>query len=151
MSASGGQLCARARFWASLRIDGELSELEGALLDAHIAKCADCAAFAAFAETATTALRAVPQARPAPVSVPYPASPRRVFAGVVAAAVVVGAALLGGLGDGSHASPSGSALSAVRSISVVANTDTPDQLRRLRRTALLNARPLPREISAEPA
>jgi len=151
MSASGGQLCARARFWASLRIDGELSELEGALLDAHLARCADCAAFATFTRTSTTALRAVPLTRPAPVSVAYPASPRRVFAGVLAAAVVVGAALLGGLGDGSHSTQTGSVISAVRSISVVANTDTPDQLRRLRRTALLNARPLPREISAEPA
>ena len=39
---------------------------------------------------------------------------------------------------------------AAGSISVVSNAETPDQLRRLRRTALLNARPLPREISAEP-
>jgi hypothetical protein len=150
MYASGGQLCARVRFWASLRIDGELSELEEALLDAHLARCADCAAFATGAAASTAAIRAVPLASHAPVSVSLPASPRRVFVGIVAAAVVIGAALLGGLGDGSRRTEAASSLSAVGSISVVSNAETPDQLRRLRRTALLNERPLPREISAEP-
>src|SRR4249919_1457869 len=103
MQIAGGQLCARARFWASLRLDGELSELEGALLDAHLARCADCAAFASGAAASTAAIRAVPLVAHAPVSVSLPASPRRVFVGIVAAAVVIGAALLGGLGDGSRA------------------------------------------------
>jgi hypothetical protein len=151
MSASGGQLCARARFWASLRIDSELSELEGALLDAHLALCAECSAFSTGSEASTVALRTVPLVVGPAISVAYPASPRRVFAGVVAAAVVVGAALLGGLGDGSHPTDSAGLRSAIRSVSVVTSVDTPDQLRRLRRTNLLNARPLPREISAEPA
>src|SRR6266851_5622975 len=150
MSVSGGQLCARARSWASLRIDGELSELEGALLDAHVARCAECAAFTAGIDASTAALRAVPLAAPAPVSVVLPASPRRVFAGVVAAAVLVSVALLGGLGDGPGSTRSGSSLAA-RSVAIVANPETADQLRRLRRTTLLNARPLPREVSAEPA
>jgi hypothetical protein len=150
MSDSGGQLCARARFWASLRIDGELSELEGALLDAHVARCPDCAAFVAGAATSTAALRALPLASHAPVAVVRPASPRRVFAGVVAAAAVISIALLGGLGDGARSGQSGTVLAA-RSVAVVATAETPDQLRRLRRTSLLNARPLPREISNEPA
>jgi len=64
---------------------------------------------------------------------------------------VIGAALLGGLGDGSRSTQAGALLSAARSVSVVANADTADQLRSLRRTTLLNSRPLPREISAEPA
>jgi hypothetical protein len=38
-----------------------------------------------------------------------------------------------------------------RSITSLTLGATPDQLRRLRRTTLLNARPLPREISGEPA
>lgn len=151
MNASGGQLCARARFWASLRIDDELSELEGALLDAHVSSCAECAAFLAGSEASTAALRAVPAVAHVPVSISFPATPRRVFAGVVAAAVVVGAVLLGGLGDGSRTTEAGSLLAAARSIAIVSSADTPDQLRRLRRTALLNARPLPREFSAEPA
>jgi hypothetical protein len=33
---------------------------------------------------------------------------------------------------------------------VVASFETPDQLRQLRRTALLNQRHIPREIAAEP-
>ena len=35
-------------------------------------------------------------------------------------------------------------------VAAVAMTDTPDQLRRLRRTSLLNQRPQPHEFSAEP-
>jgi hypothetical protein len=150
MSDSGGQLCARARFWASLRIDGELSELEGALLDAHVARCPDCAAFVAGAATSTAALRALPLESHAPVAVVLSASPKRVFAGIVAAAAVISIALLGGLADGSRSGQSGSVVAA-RSVAVVATAETPDQLRRLRRTSLLNARPLPREISNEPA
>lgn len=36
------QVCGRAREWSSLRLDGELSDFEGALLDAHLARCAGC-------------------------------------------------------------------------------------------------------------
>jgi len=36
-------------------------------------------------------------------------------------------------------------------VAVVASVETPDQLRRLRRTTLLNERRLPRDLSAEPA
>src|SRR6476469_1307277 len=98
MNASGGQLCARARFWASLRLDGELSELEGALLDAHLAQCADCGAFATSAEASTAALRDASPDVVAHIAVSLRPSPRRVFAGVVAAAAVISLALLGGLG-----------------------------------------------------
>ena len=72
MSASGRQLCARARFWVSLRIDDELSELEDALLDAHLADCADCAAFATGADASTGALRAVSLVSRAAVTVALP-------------------------------------------------------------------------------
>jgi hypothetical protein len=150
MTAPGGQPCARARFWASLRIDDELSELEGALLDGHVARCADCAAFAAGIEASTAALRAVPAASHTPVAVAFRAPPGRVLAEMIAAAVVIGAALLGGLGDGSRVTNVGALPSAGPSIAVVAGAEAPDQLRRLRRTTLLNARPLPRELSAEP-
>ena len=150
MSASGGQLCARARFWASLRLDGELSELEGALLDAHLAQCAECGAFATGAEASTAALRAASPDVVAHISVSLPPSPRKVFAAVIAAAVVISLALLGGLADGSRSTSGGSALSA-RAVATVASAETPDQLRRLRRTNLLNARRLPHETSYEPA
>src|SRR4051794_6877947 len=50
--------CDRARTWASLRLDGELSELEAALLDAHLKRCARCAEVAAGLEGVTRAVRA---------------------------------------------------------------------------------------------
>ena len=141
------QLCARARFWASLRLDGELSELESALLDAHLARCAACSAVAREFAASTDDLRARPLERVAPVTVRHARSPRRVFVGVAIAAVVAVGVLLGGLvrGQVSH-----DALPAPHRVAVVASLDTPDQLRMLRRTTLLNQRRLPRDISAEP-
>ncbi len=147
MEVSEGQLCARARFWASLRIDGELSELEGALLDAHLARCAACAAVTADFGVATQALRDAPFERPEPVVIKTRSAPRRVLVGAMIAAVVATGALVGGLvrGQVSH-----DAVGAPHVVAVVASFESPDQLRRLRRTTLLNARKLPRDIAAEP-
>ena len=36
--------CERAREWASLRLDGELSQFESAMLESHLARCAACQA-----------------------------------------------------------------------------------------------------------
>ena len=47
-------LCERARGWVSLSLDGELSEFERALLDAHLGRCAECSVFAADTGAATT-------------------------------------------------------------------------------------------------
>jgi ABC-type glutathione transport system ATPase component len=55
--------CERARQWASLRIDGELSELEDALLEKHLEGCASCSAFAVRLAATTEAVRAVPLER----------------------------------------------------------------------------------------
>ena len=140
MSTSGGQLCARSRFWASLRLDGELSELEGALLDAHLARCPDCAAYAAGSDAATAALRATPLEVTKPLVVPVHRPGRRAVALITAAALVGVAAVLGALGDASR-STNGSPV-AGRAVAVVATVETPDQFRRLRRTTLLNARPM---------
>lgn len=142
-----GQLCARARFWASLRIDGELSELEGALLDAHLARCAVCRAVAADFVTATGTLRSAPLERPAPVGVPSRRAPRRLLATALVAAVVVLGAIAGALVRGDN---SRNVVQAPHVVAAVAMTDTPDQLRRLRRTSLLNQRPAPHEFTAEP-
>lgn len=141
-----GQLCARARFWASLRIDGELSELEGALLDAHLGRCADCREVVAGFTGATEGLRAAPFAVPPPMAVAGSRAPRRVLAGAVIAAVVVLGAIAGGLVRGGGAEVS----SVPHAVAVVASVETPDQLRRLRRTTLLNMRPIPRDMAAEP-
>jgi predicted anti-sigma-YlaC factor YlaD len=149
MTAATGQLCARARFWASLRVDGELSELEGALLDAHLARCADCSAYAAGVAGTTAALRNAPLLASAPIVIEVPARPRRLVAGFVAATIVVLAAVVGGLVH-ENVSPGGTTTVGARNVAVVSTVETPDQLRRLRRTSLLNERLVPRDISREP-
>jgi predicted anti-sigma-YlaC factor YlaD len=52
--------CERARAWASLRLDGELSELEEALLAAHLARCAACCEYEETVAGAVAVLRAQP-------------------------------------------------------------------------------------------
>src|SRR4051812_21874780 len=145
MEVSGGQLCARARFWASLRIDGELSELEGALLDAHLARCADCSTLVEGFSSSTAVLRSARVERLAPVALDLPRSPRRIVALVAVAAVVLLGVVTGGMvrGQLSHDA-------APRAVAAVASFETPDQLRALRRTTLLNSRKLPRDLVAEP-
>jgi predicted anti-sigma-YlaC factor YlaD len=149
MTAATGQLCSRARFWASLRVDGELSELEGALLDAHLGRCADCRTYAEGVAGATAALRSAPLERATPIVVAAPARPGRIVAGLVAATLVVLAAVVGGL-IRENVTGAASTVGATRNVAIVATVETPDQLRRLRRTSLLNQRLVPRDISREP-
>ena len=52
--------CDRARQWASLELDGELSSFERALLENHLAGCPACAEFRAEIGGLTGALRAAP-------------------------------------------------------------------------------------------
>jgi putative zinc finger protein len=68
--------CERARQWASLRIDGELSELEDALLEKHLEGCASCSAFAIRLAATTEAVRAAPQEQP---KIEYPRFERPVI------------------------------------------------------------------------
>ena len=56
--------CAQACQQLSLRADGELSEFETVLLEAHLAVCADCRAFEKGVTGSTTLLRAVPLEQP---------------------------------------------------------------------------------------
>ena len=66
-----GVLCERARTWAALAPDGELSELERKLLDAHVQRCAACAYFAVeVAAVASRAARRRAAAAAAPLVVP---------------------------------------------------------------------------------
>ena len=52
--------CDRIREWVSLEVDGELSRIEQALVERHLAACAECAAFAADVGGFTQALRTAP-------------------------------------------------------------------------------------------
>jgi anti-sigma factor RsiW len=56
--------CERARAWVSLGLDGELSQLEQALLAAHLRRCEPCAASAAEARALAAELRSAPLERP---------------------------------------------------------------------------------------
>ena len=63
--------CERARECASLRLDGELSEFEQALLVAHLARCEPCRSFAHELEAMTEHVRSTPLVRlDQPVALP---------------------------------------------------------------------------------
>ncbi len=95
--------CDRARQWASLKLDGELSELETLLLERHTSSCAACREWQAGIDRATALLREAPVEQPTrrfvqerAAGVPFPLRYRLAVAGVAAAAVlgsILGAAL----------------------------------------------------------
>jgi anti-sigma factor RsiW len=98
--------CERVRQWASLRVDGELSELEDALLEKHLEGCPTCSAFAAGLTRTTEAVRAVPLERP---DIDYPRFERPVIrlpvGKRVAIVAVAAAAALGAFVGSSLQSP----------------------------------------------
>jgi hypothetical protein len=66
-----GVLCERARSWAALAPDNELSELERKLLDAHLVRCAGCTRFAERVSAVAEELRSASLERPTyPIAVP---------------------------------------------------------------------------------
>lgn len=87
--------CDRARQWASLGLDGELSELERSLLDAHLARCPECARVVGEVRAVALRMRAEPLVQPAlPVVLPRRRTRARAFQiGVAAATVAVGISL----------------------------------------------------------
>jgi anti-sigma factor RsiW len=92
--------CDRAREWISADLDGELSEIERALLRVHVAGCASCAEHVRAVAGATVQLRfaALEQPELAPFAVPRGSRVSlRTVQAVAAAAAVAGAAGLGTL------------------------------------------------------
>lgn len=133
------QLCERARAWASLRVDGELSELESALLDAHLGRCAACRSFATGAEGVAAALRSAGVQQPTPLVLaarPARRTGLRALQVAAAVAIVASAGVLA-----AFAGPSQTA--AAKPVSMVAGLDTPDRLRELRRPALIGQSRVP--------
>jgi predicted anti-sigma-YlaC factor YlaD len=53
-------VCERVRGQISLRLDGELSELESRMLESHVARCGECAAYEADVVSLTAWLREAP-------------------------------------------------------------------------------------------
>jgi predicted anti-sigma-YlaC factor YlaD len=136
--ARTGQLCDRAREWASLRADGELSELEGALLDAHLKRCLGCRAFADDIAGVTDALRAAAlEQLTAPVVLPRRTRVSlRTFQASAAAAAVLMAAGLGSL-FGVLRSDGGARPHAPHFATVVAFDESANTMRALRREGLI--------------
>jgi hypothetical protein len=88
--------CERARARASLELDGELSQVEQALLRAHVGRCVLCAGFERELDALTLEIRRAPLQRPARTGMPgrRRSTGRRVLrVGALAAAVAIAAAL----------------------------------------------------------
>jgi predicted anti-sigma-YlaC factor YlaD len=104
--------CEQPREAISRRLDGELSELDRARLDAHLEHCASCRRLQAELRSVTTLLRAAPVEQP-DFDVRLPrrrhVSVRMMQAGAAAVAVVVVAGLstVHGLGQREAAAPNG--------------------------------------------
>jgi len=136
--------CERARAWASLRVDGELSELQSALLDAHLGRCSACREFAHGAEDLAAVLASARLERPARLELVLPPRGRlralgrtALAAGAVAAASVAATLTGVSIGDGTAR--------ASRPVAMVTAVDTPNELRALRRPLLVvSNRTIPR-------
>ena len=83
--------CERAREWSSLRLDGELPQLQRAMLRKHLAACPGCTGFDRDLAAATVALRIAPmQLLERPVVIPRGRrSVLRIAPALAAAAAVV--------------------------------------------------------------
>ncbi|HXH89545.1 MAG TPA: zf-HC2 domain-containing protein [Gaiellaceae bacterium] len=141
-----GVLCERARSWAALAPDNELSELERKLLDSHLERCAGCSSFAERVVAVAEALRSEPL-QPLTYPIPVPSWRRRTvyarFRTVGAAAAVAAMAL----GIAARAPlPSDARQDGFRAPNVAASAlddrTEQDEMRDLRRDQILNAGPV---------
>ena len=88
--------CERARTWASLSIDGELSQFGQAQLRAHVGRCVTCAAFAQNLASLAEELRRAPLEEPTTDVMPVArrsTARRALQLGAAAAAVAIAASL----------------------------------------------------------
>jgi hypothetical protein len=96
-----GLQCRRTRELVSLELDGELSELESARLEAHLENCASCRELKTELGGLTLALRAAPlETLERPIALPRHSrfALRPLQVGAAAAAVAVAAGLAGVVG-----------------------------------------------------
>lgn len=85
-------VCERVRAQTSLRLDGELSELERRLMESHLTRCPECGAFEQDVARLTQSLRDAPLERsrnPVVIHAPRRVSFAHIQGGVAAAVAVV--------------------------------------------------------------
>jgi predicted anti-sigma-YlaC factor YlaD len=111
--APRAMLCERTREWVALRLDGELSEFETAIMDSHLERCEACRGFADDVAAIARELRSTPlEPLRRPIEVESPRRlrlPLRHVQVAAAAALVVLATGLGSLYGALHGTnrPSG--------------------------------------------
>lgn len=129
-------MCERAHAWASLELDGEVSQIERALLRAHLRRCEACAASVGEMRAFTSTLREAPLELPSrPLYLPgasTPAPKRRVFAARLALAATL-AMLAAGLGVLTGSLGQAPGAPAKRSDPAIALLPSNDELRDVRR------------------
>jgi len=133
--------CERTRGWVSLALDGELSEFERTLMNAHVARCEDCAVFASEIGAIAGSLR---EAAFEPLAVPVRLPMRRHVRARslqigAAAALIVGAIGLASLASGGAAPPTAVPRAHVKPALLAMSDDETDQL--LRQVRLQTLRP----------
>jgi anti-sigma factor RsiW len=134
-----------------MRLDGELSELEGALLDRHLEACPACLAFDSRLRSAARTLRVTPAESPAhPIAIP--SRPRRripVPSGRRVAVVAIAAALaLGSLVGSQVHRPAADSPAQEPQLSQLTRSDM-NQLRQIPRGKQI-APPQPEHIPGQP-
>jgi predicted anti-sigma-YlaC factor YlaD len=138
---SSTRRCDRAREYASLRLDGELSDFERALLDSHLERCPSCRAFADDLAGVTQQLRTAPLVSAPDLSITLPSRRFAALRGVqvsAAAAAVVSVVGIGALFGMLHSSASQPTRATVRLGSMA--TESRD-FRDLRRAVLTAPHP----------
>lgn len=143
--------CERARTWAALAPDGELSMLELRLLQAHVERCPSCARVAADIEAISAAIRSAPL-EPPPTQIALPVLRRRSVlrrvpavrtAGRLAAVAAVGlfAVVVGSLSSDRIVESSPVRPIVIDANSLEAADAEPTELRVYRRAALISGTP----------
>jgi predicted anti-sigma-YlaC factor YlaD len=140
--------CERARQWASLELDGELSTFEHAVLEAHVSDCPTCREFRAEIGGLTGTLRAAPHEPFEGVVISRIRWRSRVRIAPAAAAMAVAAVGLGSiLASSSLQKGSGGRLAAVQSLDVASGAAAaavaPDTMNLATSTALVSLRERP--------
>lgn len=100
-------VCERSRAFVSLRLDGELAELERRMLDAHLARCAPCRTAVHELSAITSAVRATPLEPIGELATPRY---RRPWTGRLRPVAAVAATLLVGIGAAGAVRPAASPL-----------------------------------------